>query len=229
MNNLGQNNQLPGSKKSTHAATNPFARALAETEKGAYSKQDQAQSAGLNPFSEALARAGGNLPTDFSPQDFSPEDMLAEQQKLAEQQRKAEMRKKLHDQVNPVDQTDIFSARRERTKKELEDVRKELKALASEISKFYKEVDIQTTLQITEQGNEGTGLKTYYQKLKAFIVLLTKKVRSARTWMQQQQSISAKKKRKIKGGLMMQGGGVQETKTVFDMMHHERGSTYSGG
>ena len=60
-------------------------------------------------------------------------------------------------------------------------------------------------------------------------MLLTQKVKSARTWMQQQQSKQKRmQSRKIKGGLMI-GKGAHESKAVFDMMHHERSNAYSGG
>ena len=214
----------PGnSSKKTQSVVNPFARALAESEKGNYgSEKPQADKNDL--FGEALARAGGQVPAENS-----PEELEKKQAELKKEQKKAELRKKLHDQVNPVDQKDIFSAHKERTKKELEEVRKELKVLASEISKFYKEVDIQTTQTIADQGVSGIGLRSYFQKIKSFIILLTQQVKSARTWMKKQNSIANQKKnRKIKGGMVMERGGAQESKTVFDMMHHERSTAYSG-
>jgi len=177
-------------------------------------------------FGEALARTGGQIL-----QESSPEELEKKQADLKKEQKKAELRKKLHDQINPVNQKDIFSASKERTKKELEEVRRELKILAKEISKFYKEVDIQTTQSVVPQGVSGIGLKSYFQKLKAFIILLTQKVKSARTWMQQQQSKQKKmNNRKIKGGISVDraGGKAQESKTIFDMMHHERSTAYSG-
>lgn len=224
----------PGNKKSSSNSTNPFARALAESEKGAYAKKGQADQLNANndlgSFGEALAKTGGKVIPDQLAQQ-SPEDLLAQQEKLKEEQKKKELRKKLHDQVNPVDQAEVFSATRERTKKELQEVRKELKKLALEISKFYKEVDIAVTQDVVDPGmGGGIGIKSYFQKLRAFIILLTQKVKSARTWMKQQQAKSAKKKqRKVRGGIDAGGAGKsQEAKAVFDMMYHERSNAYSG-
>lgn len=225
MNTLGQVKPPGNSKKSQSAATNPFARALAEQEKASTNTKKQPGANEENLFSEALAKAGGQFPDNL---DFNPEDLLRQQEEMEELRKKAEMRKKLHDQVNPADQTEIFNQEKIRTQKELEEVRKELKVLAKEISMFYKEVDIQTTQTVTQQGvSGGVGLKTYFQKLKEFIRLLTQKVKSARTWMQQQNSKKARS-RKIRGGVMLDGGGAQESKAVFDMMHHERSNAYSG-
>lgn len=225
MNNLGSITPPGNSNQKSQQANNPFARALAETEKGTYSGKNEKSNQDANPFSETLAKTGGQIP-----ENSDPKELKKQQDQLAKEKKKSELRKKLHDRVNPVDQAEIFSANKERTKKELEEVRKELKVLASEISKFYKEVDIQTTQTVTSQGTTGLGLKSYFQKLKAFIMLLTQKVKSARTWMKQQQ---IKKKRmqarKIKGGMSLDGGGAQESKAVFDMIHHERKSSYSGG
>ncbi len=216
----------PGnSNKKSQNSVNPFARALAESEKGAYANKNPQLDEQNNLFGEALARAGGQIP-----QERNPQEVKRQQDDLIKEQKKAELRKKLHDQVNPVDQEEVFSANKERTKKELEEVRKELKVLASEISKFYKEVDIQTTQGVVVQGVSGIGLKTYFQKLKSFIMLLTQKVKSARTWMNQQQSKQKQMKaRKIRGGVAIGSGGAQESKAVFDMMHHERSNAYSGG
>jgi hypothetical protein len=225
--NNSRNLTPPGnSGKKPQSAANPFARALAESEKSAFAgKKPQDEKDGL--FSEALARTGGQIPQENK--EDSPEDLEKKQANLKKEQKKAELRKKLHDQVNPVDQKDIFNANKERTKKELEEVRKELKILAREISKFYKEVDIQTTQGITAQGVDGTGLKSYFQNLKAFIMLLTQKVKSARTWMRAQKSKQQRMKgRKIKGGMSVGGSGAEQGKTVFDMMHHERSTAYSG-
>jgi len=216
----------PGnSNKKSQNSVNPFARALAESEKGAYANKNPQLDEQNNLFGEALARAGGQIP-----QERNPQEVKRQQDDLIKEQKKAELRKKLHDQVNPVDQEEVFSANKERTKKELEEVRKELKVLASEISKFYKEVDIQTTQEVASPGITGLGLKSYFQKLKTFIILLTQKVRSARTWMKQQQSKQKQMQaRKIKGGIAIGSGKTQESKAVFDMMHHERSNAYSGG
>ncbi len=223
MNNSGNLTPPSNSKKKTQSAANPFARALAESEKSTFTNE-KPQDEKSNLFSEALARTGGQIP-----KENNPENLKKRQAELKKEQKKVELRQKLHDQVNPVDQKDIFNANQERTKKELDEVRKELKILAKEISKFYKEVDIQTTQGITAQGVNGTGLKSYFQKLKAFIILLTQKVKSARTWMQQQQNKQRRMKgRKIRGGLAVGGGKIEQGKTVFDMMHHERSTAYSG-
>ena len=127
-------------KKAT-PTVNPFARALAETEK-AYGGKNHAADENQNLFGEALAKTGGKIP-----QEANNQDLIKQQEELQKEQKKAELRKKLHDQVNPVDQAEIFNANKQRTQKELEEVRRELKNLASEIKKFYKEVDIQTTKQ----------------------------------------------------------------------------------
>lgn len=224
MNNVTPMKPPGNNKKTSTQNVNPFAQALAEMEKTNYGAKNPANTTEPNNiFSDALAKTGGQIPQE------NQQDVLKKQADLEKERKKAELRKKLHDQINPVHQEDIFNAQRERTKKELEAVRKELKNLASELTKFYKEVDIQVTQTVVDQGTVGTGLRSYFQKLKAFIILLTKKVRSARTWMRQHQAKQAKKKRKIKGGLLLEGKGAQESKTIFDMMHHERNNAYSGG
>lgn len=226
MNKLGSitpsNNSKPAKNQT---GVNPFARALAESEKRTYSKQNSSKP-DHNLWSEALAKTGGEFPQEFNQQNLSPEQTEIWQQKLKEEQQRERLRQKLHDQVNPVDKREIFNAQEEKTKKDLEEVREELKKLSQEIKKFHQEVDIQLTQNVVKQGQDGIGLKSYFQKLREFIILLTKQVKSARTWMQQQNKVSHK--RKIRGGVLLTGRGPQESKAVFDMMHHERSNAYSG-
>lgn len=222
MNKLGNIKPPGGSSQTIGQATNPFARALAETEKSSYSHTKPPQAGDNQLLSEVLAQAGGQI----SP-DTDPEKLQQQRAQLEAERKKQEMRKKLHDQVNPVNQKDIFNAQKIRTQKEIEEVRKELKKLAAEIKKFHKEVDIAITQNVVPQGTEGIGLKSFFDKLKSFIILLTQQVRSTQTWMQQHQAKAKKKKRKVHGGVIMEGGKA-ESKAVFDMMHHERSSAYSG-
>ena len=228
MNKLGSVTP-PGNSQSqqSNQNTNSFARALAESEKSTYGQKSDLSdlNADSNLFGEALAKTGGQLPEDI---DLKERAKWLEQ--MAERRKKEQLRQKRHDQVSPVDQEEIFNAQKQRTKKELEEVRKELKKLSGEIAKFHQEVEVQVTQEVVEQGREGIGLKSYFQKLRDVIILLTKRVQNARTWMQQQAQVNKKKKqqRKIRGGILAGPGKTQETRAVFDMMHHERSSAYSG-
>ncbi len=228
MNKIGLTGPGSNNKRSNkQSGVSPFARALAETEKRAYNQKPTTDN---NLFGEALAKTGGELPDSFDRSQFpfdqealSPEDLLAQQQEV---QRKEALRQKLHDRVNPVDQQEVFNAQEKRTQEELEKVREELKKLSTEIAKFHKDIDIQVHQQVVKQGREGAGLKSFFKKLREFIILLTKQVKSARTWMQEQNKV--KSRRKIRGGILLAGRGAQESKGVFDMMHHERSTVYSG-
>lgn len=208
--------------KQQGTAINPFAKALAETEH-AFNDQRPAQPS-LNPFSEALARTGGRDASDFG--GSAQPDALDYQRQMEEEakrRKKEALRKKLHDQVNPVDLVDVFSAREKRVKEELEKTRQELQALAKEITKFYKSVDIATFSEVVEPGTQGTYHVSFFQKLRNFIMLLRQHVRSATTWANTAQA-KAKKKRK--------GPGLDfkknEAKAVHDTMHHERSNAFSG-
>jgi hypothetical protein len=200
---------------------NPFAQALADSEREkSFSGNVPTPS---NPFSDALAKTGGY---DFGSQ---PMDM-AEQQRLMEEQRKKEiLRKKLHDQVNPVDATDIFNAREQQTKREIEQTRHELSLLSKEIAAFHKEIEITLMSETVAPGLEGIGYKNFFHQLRSFIMLLRQKISSARTWATQLNGKKAKKKSKSGPGLNISGEAHEKTSTVQDMMHHERSSQYSGG
>lgn len=226
-------------KKSTKnqqqgAASNSFARALAETEHSLNTPKPQNPA---NPFSEALARTGGRLDnsglsnSDQNRDQLSQDELLRQQEEMERKQKKEALKKKRHAEINPVDMKDIFDAHRRREKEELEKVREELKGLARDVEKFQKEVAIATFQHIADPGMEGTYHRNFLHQLRNFIMLLRKKVQSARTWMQQSQAKNAKKKKKRKGkkpGLEMGGGKHEQGKAVFDTMHHERSSGYGG-
>lgn len=209
-----------GPSKKKAAATNPFARALAETEKSTYGQQ--ASQPGLNPFAEAMTRTGGQFPS-------TPDADFFEQQQLeaAEKQKKEALRRKLHDQVNPVDMVDVYNARQSKVKEEIDKLRQELKLLALDISKFQKQVDITLMSEVVNPGQDGKYYISFFQQLRSFIMLLRQKIKSASTWATQMHSKKSKKKQR--GGLMIQGQGHEKTSAVQNMMHHERSNAYAGG
>lgn len=213
-------------KPQSNQAVNPFARALAETEK--HSPDSPLKDGNINPFSEALAKTGGGF-ADSSFNQFDPK-YLEKQQKEAEEKARLEaLRKKRHDEINPVDRTQLFDARRKQELKEIEKIRQELKLLAKDIVKFNKEVDITLMGEVPDAGMEGKYHKNFFQQLRALIMLLRQRVKSARTWATQlRQKAAKKKKRKGAAGIMIDGAAHEQTKSVYDMMHHERSNAYSG-
>lgn len=222
MSDNGQKNQSRKTRQGQ--TTNPFARALAETEKSTYNNQ---QSLPNDIFSEALARSGAGVDDSFGADDeFWQKQQLEE---LEKQKRREALRKKLHDQVNPVDNQDLFNAREQQVKKEIDELRKELKLLAQEISKFHKEVEVAVMGDVVNPGQDGTYYVNFFQQLRAFILMLRQKIHSARTWATQFQNKKSKKARR--GGLMSLEGkdSHEQTKTIFDMMHHEVSNARAGG
>ena len=230
MNSLGNTFTSPSKPKHT-SSVNPFARALAETEKQSPGFPPQADTS--NPFSDALTRTGGHFPDDTNPYaadsaaNTSTQPDWEQQQAEAEAQRKRElMRQRLHQQVNPVE-TDIFSAREKKVKEEIDKLRQELKMLATDVAKFDKEVEVTLMSEVSQPGQEGKYYISFFQQLRSFIMLLRQKIKSARTWATQLHS--KKKKRKGAPGMVIGGQTHEQTSTIQDMMHHERTSAYSGG
>lgn len=227
MKNIGQK---PSTSQSgpKHGA-NPFARALAEAEQSTYGQQ---QAGPKTPDSQQLAspwaQTGGSLADSLGNQ----EQAVWQQEQartLEKQQKKEALKRKLHDRINPVDTTDIFSARENQVKQEIEQLRKELQLLAQDVAKFNKEVETTLFNDVSRPGQEGKYYLNFFHKLRAFIMLLRQKIKSARTWATQ---VSAKKKKMKKGPGMFRfegKGGSEKTKTIYDMMHHEVSSARSGG
>ncbi|PIY80876.1 MAG: hypothetical protein COY80_00470 [Candidatus Pacebacteria bacterium CG_4_10_14_0_8_um_filter_42_14] len=218
----GTNKQsLPSARGSSQA--NPFARALAEIEKSALSSRPQ-QTPG-ETLSEALARTGGSFPDSRQSQP-SP-DALKEQQELAAQKEKREaLRRKLHDQVNPVNAKDIFDARAEQVSKEIDEIRRELQLLAKDVGAFQKDVEITLMTEVVDVGERGAYFKNFFAQLRAFIMLLRQKIKSARTWANA--SAQKAKKKKRRGGAI-EGSGYEKTSQVQEMMNHEKSSSISAG
>lgn len=237
---MNQSNTLQSpARQPAPQAVNPFARALAEAENTATGTVGTPQ-ASSDPFVDALARSGGSLSNfaDTGMSNFAdgsiPDwwknqdqgDIQKQQQEARRQQELKLLRKKLHDQVNPVEQTDIFSAREAQVKKQIEELRKELILMSQEIREFHQEIAITMQTNIAEPGQSGSYWMNFFHQLRQIIAMLRQNVHSARNWAQQ---ASAKKGKKPKrGGLLIQGTQAQQTTTVFDTMHHERSATYGG-
>lgn len=210
-------------------ATNPFARALAETEKSAFENADF-----FDQDSKSFDSDSGSdvdSARDFANTDFNDNQDWMEQQKIEakEQAKKDALRKKLHDQVNPVDNQDVFNAREKQVKQEIDQIRHELKLLAQELSEFHQEIDLTLMSNPAKPGTTGKYYINFFQQLRTWIALLRQKVHSARTWANQTQN-KKKKSKKHGGNLVFEGKSGHETgKTIFDMMHHEVSNARSGG
>lgn len=219
MNNFGQTKK-PAVQQS---GINPFAKALIEH--GSRSDQEEKGKAERQLFSEALARTGGNLGKTDSNQQPSIADFEKQQQEFQKQQEQEVLRKKLHDKVNPVDNHDVFEARRERELKEIDQLRKEVALLMADIGSLQKEAEVTLMTQVVDPGESGSYFKNFFLKLRSFIMLLRQKVKSARTWAKQMNSRKKKMAKKRGGGMVVDS---QETKFVQDTMHHEKATAYSG-
>ncbi len=170
--------------------------------------------------------------TNGQPQDFggynSEFGALQKQQEELKKQEYERKRLELHKKVNPVDAKDVFDAREEATKKKIDRIRKDLKNLAQEIKKFHKEIDIVLMGRVTNPGLEGTGDENFFDRLRAFIILLTQQVRSARTWAQQ---ANAKKKKIAKrakglGKQMAESSGYEQRANMDQFFNSERGDNF---
>lgn len=212
MNTLGSNNTRSKPAKSGHnASVNPFARALAEAEKrSAHNRPSQRDEHSLDQI------PGLNDPSQLTPDFFNEQ-----QEQLKEEQRKEQLKRELHQKINPVDTHEVFSAKEIKVKKEIEEIRKNLKELSKEITRFYTEVDITLDKNVPKVGQTGTYYMNFFQKLRKYIEDLVQRFKSARTWHQQAQAKNQKKR----------GMGINfknEGKAAHDIMHHERSNAYSG-
>jgi len=164
--------------------------------------------------------------TNGPKQNFGSEfDNFQQQQEDLKKQEYDKKRLELHKKINPVDAKELFNAREEATKKKIDNIRKELKNLAREIAKFHKEIDITLMGRVTNTGFDGVGDENFYERLRAFIILLTQRVRSARTWAQQQNVKKKKMAKKAKGlgKQMAESSGFEQRASMEQFFNSERG------
>jgi hypothetical protein len=215
------NNSLQ--RPTSHSApqgVNPFARALAETRGSTQSdlNMDELQNPNLN----TNPMTGQNGFLNESGMDYEEQQRL-----MKERAQKERLRQQLHRQVNPIEMQDVYSAKENQVKKEIEKIQHELKLLSKEIQDFYKEVDIAAQGNIAAPGMEGKYHLNFLQKLREWIMFLRQKISSARTWANTYNS--KKSKKKSRGGILIEGQGHKETKAVWDRMGQERSNLYASG
>jgi len=188
---------------------------------------------GVNPFARALAEARGGQSSEdqfASPKnkDYqnSPLNLDEQQLQQAEKLKRERMRQQRYREINPIEAHDVYNAKQEQVKKEIDSIRYELRMLSKEVVAFEKDVDLTLMSNVAEPGQTGTYFITFFQQLRAWIQLLRAKVHSARTWA----TTFTSKKRKSKNtpGMEIGGKNYEQTATIFDMMHHERSTAYSG-
>lgn len=154
---------------------------------------------------------------------------LRKQQEDLKKKEYEQKRLELHKKINPVDAQELFNAREEAAKKKIEQIRKDLKNLAKEIKNLHKQIDITLMGRTTNPGLEGIGDENFLDKLRAFIILLTQRVRSARTWAKQQQNVKSKKAAKRAKGLgkkMAESSGFEQRANMEQFFNSERGDNW---
>lgn len=207
MTSFGQGNNQ--AKSVSQKPVNPFAGSLLENEQknnGFLSAQPEEKTKS-NPFAEALRNNStqSNLETQKSARKQQEELLLA--------QRKEALRKKLHDKVNPVNTYELFSAKEEKSKEELNQVRKELSLLIADVEGLSQDIEMAVAQDIVMPGLDGgTYYQNFFHQLRQLIMLLRQKVGSARSWAQQMQAKGKKKK----------GLNYKSTKGVQSSMNNER-------
>lgn len=216
--------QKKPSTSAKQASANPFARALAEIEKSSSDTPGGDQNSNF-PLAETMAQAGGQFPGGQMDEQ-TREQLLAEQ---AAEARRNELRRRRTLELNQIDSTDIFNRRELEVKEEINKLREELKALAMEVASFDKQVELTLMTNVVDPGQDGKYYISFFQKLRAFIMLLRQKVKSAKTWATQMNGKSAKRRKRSKQpGLDFGGTFNEKASTIQDMMHHERSNAYGG-
>jgi hypothetical protein len=144
---------------------------------------------------------------------------------MREEHEKEMLRKKRHDQINPVDQHDVFEAKKENDIKEIEQLKQELALLILDVKNLDAEVEKTIMTQTVDPGERGTYYKNFFAELRGWIMLIRQKLQSlqaeaSQTWSKHIGSRKGKMSRRFGPGM--------GTKAVHDTLHHERSTAYSG-
>lgn len=207
-----------------------FTEALSNSSGGAKPVGAQNQNSLLdnNPFANFDQFGGTNGPLQNFGQFGSEFGAFGKQQEELKKKEYEKKRQELHNKINPVDAKDLFDARESATLKKIDQIRKDLRNLGKEIKKFHKEIDITLMGRITNPGLEGIGDENFFEKLRAFIILLTQRVRSARTWAQQSQAKKKKVAKRAKGlgKQMAESSGAEQRANMDQFFNSERGDNF---
>ena len=150
-----------------------LARALAEQEQRASVRLsgDKTTDKDLNPFTTALLQ--NNLGEATDNRRLTPEQ-------------EARLRQTLHDQVQPVEQTNLFSAKEQADQAQLEQTRLELAELMkqNQLEESLPEVDSALQQPISNQGSSGAaGAKNHFHHLGNIIDLARKSPNKSGDWL----------------------------------------------
>lgn len=227
--NVQQSGISSPARQNTASQNLSFAKALNKTE--LEQNLNTGQTAGLDQnkfFSDALSKTGGSLPDAFG-NSASDLQQQTEYQQQVEKQKKDQLRRKLHEQINPVEAVSVYNVRHIQVKKEIDDIRQELKLLVNDIKNVVKEAEL-TLMTTVVDPKDGKYYLMFFAKLRELITLMRQHVRSANSWATQLHDKRSKRAKKTGPGLEVGGQGHEKTSTVQDMINNsELGSTYQNG
>lgn len=208
MTSFGQGNNQ--AKSVAAKPVNPFAGSLLENEQKISNQNSSVKTDNdkiLNPFANALLNDSGRIDTN------DQETWKKKQAEALLAQKKEALRKKLHDKVNPTNTHELFSAQEEKSKIELNQIRKELELLIADIKDLNQEVTMAVSQDVVTPGFDGGSYyRNFFHQLRQLIMLLRQKVGSARSWAQQMQAKGKKK----------HGLNFKKTKDVQSSINNER-------
>lgn len=220
--------QATSQKNSKYSQQNSFAKALAELEKNSSRRQagsgfDNALNKthqGTDVFNADELKKGGQQPSGQPLDQYQPPDRNLFQEMMKAEAEKKRRHLEQHRKINPVDLHEVYDGREEKTKKDINELRQQLKKLAEEMNLLNKEITMAVTQHATDTGMTGTYHENFFEQLRQVIVMLRQRVSSARTWARQQRLKQARKKKR---GLDF---GGNEAKAVHDSFHHERSMAF---
>lgn len=193
-----------------NGSTNALARAL---------EAESKKTGGLNAFSEALRNTHSgkqfNMPEGGS-EDFSNDYLKQHQEDLRKQQEQDALRKRLHAQVQPTENFQVFHAREEQVKKQIEQLKAQLIPVAKQVEEAQPQVFTPLHSETAEPGLTGTGLLTYFEGLGSRLKEYNKSIKDSGTWL-----AVGKKKRGL--------GQGNVTKNVQNTMWHENSNNGGAG
>ncbi len=176
-----------------------------------------------NPFAEALRGARGGNDTDqeasFSQQNKQQETT---QRLQAERLRMEQQRRTLHRENNPIELHNVFNGRERKVEEEINTIRLQVQQLVKRSPAAQPEEEKTVFTPVKKAGLDGSYFMVFYQRAQLW---LKQHADRSSSW---DTTIQAKRSKKSGPGMEIQGKSHEQTKTVFDRMHHENSALYSG-
>ena len=176
-----------------------------------------------NPFAEALRGARGGDANQEAGFHSSQDSQKNTTERInAERLRLEKQRQSLHREINPIELHNVFNGREKQVEQKIESIRLEVQQLVRQAPAAQPQAEKTVFTPVKKPGLDGRYWIIFFQNLRTW---MKDKADRTTSW---DTTIQAKRSKQSAPGMEIKGKSHEQTKTVFDRMHHEQSTAYSG-